>query len=351
MYIGGEHILSPFKFFSSDKFDITKYINDKFDFKYKYYTPGGYHSVISIIENLNINRQNKILLPSYLCPSIINAFRTYNVKYEFYKIDKNLKIDFEDLLNRVDNDVKAVMIINYFGFPVLDFKGISRIKEIRGKGIRIIEDAVHSFYSMIQSVGDYVFNSFRKNLPVDCSILMSNVPMKLNSGKKWNKYLVKRNIGRMLRYFKLKYSVGWEKIYIKLIEESENDYTNKNMDVNPVSVKLLNKFNHNIIAEERNKNFKFLLANFKDIAVYKSIDNNIIPLGFPILIENRNKIKDKLINEKIFCPVHWLMNDYINKSEYEDSYFLSEKILTIPISFEHNNKKLNYLKNKLEQIL
>ena len=75
MYIGGEHILNPFTYFSSNKFNIDNYIKEKYDFKQTYFTQGGFNSLYTILNNLDLNDGSKVLLPSYLCPSIKEVFK------------------------------------------------------------------------------------------------------------------------------------------------------------------------------------------------------------------------------------------------------------------------------------
>ena len=39
----------------------------------------------------------------------------------------------------------------------------------------------------------------------------------------------------------------------------------------------------------------------------------------------------RLIKNKVYCPVHWILPEEIDKKEFKDSLNISERILTIPI--------------------
>ena len=60
-----------------------------------------------------------VLLPSYLCYSILMPFRRMGVRIEYYRVDADLAVDWEDLERKAVKlgSRAAVVIVNYFGFP------------------------------------------------------------------------------------------------------------------------------------------------------------------------------------------------------------------------------------------
>ena len=57
----------------------------------------------------------KVLLPSYLCPSIVRTFERCGVVWDFYQVNADLSIDLDDLARKASPG-GAVYFINYFGF-------------------------------------------------------------------------------------------------------------------------------------------------------------------------------------------------------------------------------------------
>ncbi len=76
------------------------------------------------------------------------------------------------------------------------------------------------------------------------------------------------------------------------------------------------------------------------------IENNI-PIGFPILIDNRDKIRRELMLKSIYCPIHWDIRESRIPILFKDAYYLSERILTLPIDQRYNIEDMNRLVDTL----
>ena len=86
------------------------------------------------------------------------------------------------------------------------------------------------------------------------------------------------------------------------------------------------------LSKKRQEHFNSLLNEFREISLYKKLPDEVVPLGFPILIENRDGIKKKLIKDNIFCPIHWILSSEIDHKEFNESQSLSKYILTLPVN-------------------
>lgn len=93
------------------------------------------------------------------------------VKHSFYRISSGLKIDIEDLYSRFRRDPsvpKALLLVNYFGFPDPGVQEI--VRAARKMGIIVIEDNAHGMYTYLRSGGigaDASFFSIHKMLPYE----------------------------------------------------------------------------------------------------------------------------------------------------------------------------------------
>lgn len=337
-FVGGEPIYNPLILFTKKKYDLDDYMRNRFNYKYRYYTGGGIHSLYQILKNIDFDNDGICLLPSYLCPSILKPFDELKINYKFYKINAKLEIDNDYLVDTIDANTKAVLFINYFGFP-LSSKNEELLILLKGKGIILIQDLVQGFYSDLNQIGDYCFNSFRKFLPADGSVILSNTPMIINQSFKNYRYLFHKTIGQFLRFISFWIGIDLAKHFIKQFQFAHKYYyTSYNSKFLFFSKHIIERIELNSLS--RRKDYYDILSNeFYYRTLFKQIPKNVIPLGFPVLLRNRNDFRKDLTNKNIFCPVHWNLSNEISEAEFQESYWLSKNIITLPIneSIDKNN--------------
>lgn len=336
--IGGEPFYSPLKLVSLPKNNIRNYFLERFPGKNLTYTYGGYYSLRVILQHLKLSKDEKVLLPSYMCPTILYPLKELGIQYEFYKVNKNLQIDLGDLSNRVDGKAKVVFFINYFGFKQSD-EVITALLKLKESGIIIIQDVVQDFYVQNNDlIGNYAFMSFRKFFPCEGSIIISQDKIDDVVIKGKNKaYFNNKLKGRFWRHYHYKYGCNEER-FLSAFEKANNTYRLPiNIEFSSYDEYVLNRIDFDNDKEIRRRNFKNLLENFGDKAVFKSLPDNVVPLSFPVIINNRNEHQFKLSKESIFCPVHWKLTDEFQSDVCKDSVELSKEIISLPISVIINN--------------
>jgi dTDP-4-amino-4,6-dideoxygalactose transaminase len=305
----------------------------------------GRDCIYFILSSLKLNSNHKILLPSYLCHTILYPIKEEKIKYNFYKINKNLEIDLNDLRKKIKKEKpNIILVINYFGFIQ---PNLAKIKEIcQKKGIKLIEDNVQSFLSPHILRGDFVFNSYRKFMPVpNGAFLLGKFPQKIKINNAPKKFTSKRFRGGILKNF-----IIFKNYYRDLFSSSEekdiNNYK-KPARMSKISKYLLDRINLKKISVKRRKNYSFLSKNLNNseiIPLYENLDPLTTPLGFPILFksrEERNKMRHKLIKNKIYPPIHWSLPNIIDKKKFEESWKISNTILTIPLDQRYNQVDMN----------
>ncbi|MDZ7821459.1 MAG: DegT/DnrJ/EryC1/StrS family aminotransferase [Candidatus Marinimicrobia bacterium] len=350
-YIGGELYWKPSLLFSKKKFNLQNYLTTKYPNKHYCLTGGGYYSIFKIIDEINFTPNDEILLPSYLCPTILLPFKKRNIKYKFFKVDKNLDIVIQVLQSKINLHTKAIFFINYFGFPPKD-EAIKELKKYKNDGIIIIEDCVQSFFSDIEIIGNYAFNSFRKFLPVDGSVILSDEVVKCTKKKiRTTKYNIYKFIGQILRYFTVEHQIfDLSNLFLKMFSKANDDYyKHEYVGINYMNKLLLSKIDIRQLIDARKQNFKALAGHFKDFALFWDINNNIVPLGFPIILKNRDFLREKLMSKNIFCPIHWHLDTELNLSDNEEIIDLSKQILTIPLATPIEKELLVYLSSEIRR--
>lgn len=257
-----------------------------------------WHVIISNF--LDKNKDITILLPSYIGWSanegsgIFDPVKDLSCKYDFYKISKNLQIDFNDLKRQVEKNKNIlVLIVHYFGFPDYKYSLISNW--LLTKKINFVEDCAHALFSdfcggSCGRLGDASFYSLHKMLPTKTGGMLSY--------KSNNNHLFSDSLSL------------------------------KNLLVNSDLHMIFNRRRKNAIylTEKLNK-----LKNI--ILLHSEIPFNVCPQTIPIiLMNNRDKIYFKM-NENGFGMVslyHTMINE-ISADEFPESHNLSKSIINFPI--------------------
>ena len=88
-----------------------------------------------LLKNLHFKDEEKILLPAYIGitdregSGVFDPISELKINYDFYGLEKNLKINKEDLETKIlSGQFKAVLIIHYFGFLHCDIEWNHRTK-------------------------------------------------------------------------------------------------------------------------------------------------------------------------------------------------------------------------------
>ncbi len=87
----------------------------------------------------------RVLLPSYLCYSMLSPFQRLRVRSEHYRVLSDLSVDIDDLSQKVSADMEGTLVVvaNYFGFPEREDL-LCALSEIRRQGGLVLYDATHS---------------------------------------------------------------------------------------------------------------------------------------------------------------------------------------------------------------
>lgn len=152
-------------FFSPETFEIS-YLNSLMN-KNMFYASKGRYAIMHIINSFP--EIDSILLPAYLCDSVLKIVKQLGLKYFFYDIesdDLNASLDSIKLMVE-KTQVKAVFVASMYGNPA----NLLEIEQFcKEKKIRLIDDAAQSFGAELNgrpigSFGDAGFFSFSPGKP------------------------------------------------------------------------------------------------------------------------------------------------------------------------------------------
>jgi perosamine synthetase len=160
---------------------------------------------LGLIAKAELSSGDKVLLPAYHCPAMVEPFIWAGCKVVFYSITTDLRPDNDDLELHL-SDASAVLFVRYFGFD----ENIRPLAEYaRGRGCLVIEDLAHAAF-IEELYGDYGVTSLPKFYPVrsgaelyircgrDCSAIEKSIDHYVVRNGAWLIRATRRKIGRIL---------------------------------------------------------------------------------------------------------------------------------------------------------
>jgi hypothetical protein len=317
------------------------------------YTFGGHCSLLAIADHLSLKEGEWILLPDYICESMLYPFRQKGLKYKFYHVDEDLIPNVENIKHHLVLPVKAIVFIDYMGSSTGPFIE-ELIPELKQKGIYIVQDAVqcvdlsiHPFY------GDFIFNSYRKFTGIEGSILLSKEKLNIDFARFGSiRFLFYKRLGQFLRYLHLIFPFINAKHFLSLFKIAERYYKSPKIFRLPaINKRILVRIDFSKIARSNQFFFEALSDRLGQWTPKRFRNKNFVPFGFFLVRKDRDLLLRDLQRESIFCPVHWAAPDEVHLDILEQSRnTLSASCLTIPFTYPLT-MNLNTLLQKIGTIV
>ena len=104
----------------------------------------GRAALLAGLAALGIAPDDEVLLPAYLCESVVTPVETVGARPVFFPVARTLGVGLAGLEAAIGSRARAVVLIHYFGFP-------GPVEEVRAicerRGLALIEDCAHALYS------------------------------------------------------------------------------------------------------------------------------------------------------------------------------------------------------------
>lgn len=291
----------------------------------------------------DLKHSTSVAMPSWCCDSMIKPFTDAGFSVCFYPVwfDNGIRQE-----PRYDCDV--LFLLDYFGYTSAT-KGLSEYKGI------VIRDITHSVFSSSYTDADYYFGSLRKW----CGIW--------TGGYAWTKdkhKLLIRNsndqgytaLREQAMELKRKYITGEidEKGYLKLFDKAEDIL--ENIGVSPASERDVQQANHlNItqIKSRHRENAEVLRKAFSEWLVFHEIKGTDCPMFVPVMVPDgkRNELRQYLIQNSIYCPIHWPVTQYHKLNDNERFIYDNELSLVCDQRYtpDDMNRMVKTIKRFMEE--
>lgn len=270
---------------------------------YKY--ASGRAALYQILKYLKSERGiSRVLLPDYLCSSVLVPVKKLELEYEFYPIDEALELE-EETFSKLYKPSTAVLVINYFGLKDLT----EQINVIRGldKDAIIIEDDVQAYYEFKKPLGDvdFKFTSLRKTFAVpDGGLVKTNYSLPIiESPNTFGQYKAAASLLKSMREGNFN-----DQIYLEMFEKGESIIDDElECGMSQIAEKLYGSLDEEHIKIRRLNNARHLVELLKKNGVKPLLPliEGHVPLFIPILLKKRDEMRKRMFQHEIFCPVHW----------------------------------------------
>jgi hypothetical protein len=316
------------------------------------WTVSGRAALYALLRPLKKQGIKKILLPAYLCESVLQPVRACGLDYEYYPVDENL------VAHPDPPKGSAVLLIHYFGWLNPSTKAL---RDDAGDLFILIEDmtqAVFSSWNLMKGGQSLLFFSLRKLGPVPLGGWFSRVeklppadPMYI--GLFWKSVAARLYKFNYLR-IKTEVDVRAEHIYLELFQAVESSF-----DRSCVAYALDDKARDLIFgidwanaAAIRRNNWNHLHVNLEDLLMpfHEDLADGVVPLGYVVHCSEREKLRRGLQNARIFCPVHWPLPEDLDARRFPISTMLSNSLMTIPIDQRNGPEDMEYIAQTVRQI-
>lgn len=322
-FVGGEEV----KKFENN---FSKFVKSK----YCVSLGNGTDALEIAVKSLNLKKGSEIIVPVNTWISTAEAVVNNGFRLVFCDVNLNdYSICLKDLKKKINSKTKAIIAVHLYGNPA-DMIGIKKI--IKDKNIKLIEDCAQAHGTRISKkhVGNFgeigTFSFFPgKNLGAfgDGGAIITN-------SKKIAEYCLRyRNHGALEKY--------------------DHNFSGGNSRLDTIQAGVLNikLQNYNKVLNKRNYLAKIYFNGLKsidEIKTFKLKNNNKSSFHqFVVLTKSRNKLKKYLQKHKVETMIHYpyMLNElkFFPQKKLDKANNLGKKILSLPISEEHNKKQILYV--------
>ena len=277
-------------------------------------------TIYALKQALGRLRGRKVLLPDYLCVSVLTALDQAGVHYAFYRVTESLAVDLDDLQEKAERNAGMIYLIHYFGVP----QPAAVAEEVRRlaaeKGLLIFEDmtqALYSFHPGRLGYGDFAAGSVRKWFPMTdggvaavregCDVV--EIPL----ADPYDEAAYRELLISVVREYFDRHPHADREAYLQF-EREANASRYKELSIRGMteaSARILANSDKEKLVRRRRENYRFLYDALQNCSAFQVFGAEVAhndaytPFGFVILTEDRDQLYDYLVRRDIVPEIQW----------------------------------------------
>jgi len=335
------------------------------------------HAIYHLFRALDFGPKDTILAPDYHSGNEVGAMRASGAHLRFYRINRRLEPDMDQLRRLSRSGVRALFVIHYLGWP----QPMRELVELcRERGILLIEDCALALLSGMEgrplgAFGDFAVYCLYKTLPVPNGGLLIQNAGSLRSldrlvwedcgmasiGGQTAELLVRRirgrwaSVGGALSAVKGGFGRALRLLPAKRVAVGDIGFSlsDVNTRISSLSRLLLRQFDYPRIRARRRANFLRLQDRLQgDVApLREDLEPGVCPLFFPILVDDKKAAAAALWSRGIEAVQFWNYGDPEAASEEgPDARYLREHVLEIPIHQDIGFGQIDYTARQIHDL-
>jgi len=243
---------------------------------------------------LRVRNYQHVYIPYYTCEVVLEPFNKLGIKYSFYHLDWNLQpTEYPEL-----KDGEAFLYTNYFGLMDNMVKNLGK-----RYGNRLIVDNAQAFFSKVLA-GDR-FYSPRKFIGVpDGGVVALNLD---------NPSETLPNLEQDQSYQRMEHMLmrldGGAEFGFDAFQISRGVFKDQPIKLmSNLTKQILESVEYDSIRERRKQNFLQLhqsLVGMNKLEWESVLTNDIVPMVYPLYLENASDIRIRLFSERIYPAQYW----------------------------------------------
>jgi perosamine synthetase len=325
----------------------------------------GRQAIYFALKGLSVQPGEAVLVPSFICDSVTAPIRAAGVRVVFYRVRRDLSLDWSDIEKRIESGTRALLAVHYFGFPT----AMRQCREFCDQsGLFLIEDCAHllegkSGGEPLGTMGDAAIFSWRKSLPLEDGgeLLLRTVraPLDLNWERRsilrtlksiwhvWERMIVSRSSSTAAD------SPRWHSTGSKGVDrgnevESQAEFlSNESSEetlfaaqsaspVSCISRLLLQNADLGKCAAKRRRNYLYLQDKLRAVEgvsfLHPSLPEGACPMLFPLFFDDYPNAHLALRSKGI-PAVTWggVRPPLLDVSEFPEAAFLYDNLVLLPV--------------------
>lgn len=313
----------------------------------------GRAAIEALLVYLKEQGKKRVWLPGYDCSSVLDSAKRAGIDIELYEVDRELNVDSSVFGKLQCGDI--LYLVNFFGKPESQ-NTLDLVRDAQKKDVVIVEDLTLGLLSKGEKVGfgDYVIGSVRKWLPITDGGFVASLKSlpEFKKEQASNDYTFYYFAAQIMKDSYLKDTSLDKQQFLDISNEGMkalfSDYTIREMS--SVAKKVTDATDLNKVASKRYDNYEYLYQLLSDISELKLMVTPVegmVPLGMVICAGDRDDLFKFLIQNNIYCNIHWRENE--STKLFEDADYLSKHCLTIPCDQRYNHEHMDYIYNTIKR--
>lgn len=305
------------------------------------YVQTGRQALAALAEVLEQEGRDTLLVPAYLCDSMIESFAPERWALRPYEVSERIEIvpeELERLGRECDPSRTAALTIAYFGNEP-NVAHVQAVQHLQQHGVRVIEDETHRVLGELTPLGDYGVASLRKVLPVADGAyvrgLVSTLPLGDRPHRGWEAMDLKRD-GDL---------AGARDAFSEAHEVLESADVISPAQASTRTLQTIRELDYDFMRSQRRLNAQALQDSLSLHDGVRLVAAAGVPSHVVIQVDDAKRTQAALAERSIFCPIHWPQPSRMQSSDWRWG------LLSLPVDHRYDRADMERMSATLGEVL